>query len=475
MILSACQFLMTACICFGPIVTTHQATGVKVGEVSQDSAIIWMRVTEDMARKAKGVVMKGRATFPPPSEAVRPERLIHACPGAPGKVRVRYGTKPNLSDAKSTDWVAVTDKTDFTHQFRLTGLTPATTYYFSAETVGEDRSVKHAPLSGSFETAPPPDRYGDVTFTVITGMAYRDVDHRDGFLIYPSMGKLKPEFIVPTGDTVYYDNDKPLANTPALARYHWHRIYGMPHVIDFHRHSAGYWMKDDHDTFCNDCWPGMATKKARMMRPLTFERGQQLFLEQVPMGERTYRTYRWGKGLQVWLVEGRDFRSPNPMPDGPNKTIWGTKQKAWLKQTILASDADWKVLLTPTPIVGPDRKRKADNHANEAFAHEGNEIRQWIQQHAAKNLFVVCGDRHWQYVSVDPKTGVREFSCGPASDQHAGGVPKDSINEYEWVRVKGGFLAVQSWRDGNKSRIAFRHYDVPGNVVHEKVFSVPAR
>ena len=46
------------------------------------------------------------------------------------------------------------------------------------------------------------------------------------------------------------------------------------------------------------------------------------------MGEQTYRTFRWGKDLQIWLVEGRDFRSPNNMPDGPDKTIWGAEQKA---------------------------------------------------------------------------------------------------------------------------------------------------
>ena len=39
------------------------------------------------------------------------------------------------------------------------------------------------------------------------------------------------------------------------------------------------------------------------------------------MGERTYRTFRWGRGLQIWLVESRDFRSANTMKDGPDKTI----------------------------------------------------------------------------------------------------------------------------------------------------------
>jgi alkaline phosphatase D len=36
-------------------------------------------------------------------------------------------------------------------------------------------------------------------------------------------------------------------------------------------------------------------------------------------------------------------------------------------------------------------------------------------------MVVICGDRHWQYLSIHPKTGVREYSCGPASNQHSGG------------------------------------------------------
>ena len=87
-----------------------------------------------------------------------------------------------------------------------------------------------------------------------------------------------------------------------------------------------------------------------------------------------YRTVRWGKDLEVWLVEGRDFRSPNNMPDGPDKSIWGGEQKEWLKKTLLASDATFKILVSPTPIVGPDRGNKADNHANSRVRSRGQRV-----------------------------------------------------------------------------------------------------
>jgi alkaline phosphatase D len=201
------------------------------------------------------------------------------------------------------------------------------------------------------------------------------------------------------------------------------------------------------------------------MKPMTFAEGQRIFLEQTPIEGRTYRTFRWGKSLQIWLLEGRDFRSPNDAPDGPSKTILGPEQKAWLKSTLDQSDADWRIIISPTPWVGPDRPDKADNYANTAFATEGKEMRAWASQ--KKNVVVICGDRHWQYHSVDPDTGLHEFSTGPASDSHAGGSPGEDKRYHRFHRVAGGFLSVSAEPSAAGSRLVLRHHDVKGAVVYE--------
>jgi alkaline phosphatase D len=400
------------------------------------------------------------------------QTLEGAAPGAAGHVRVRYGTKENLADATSTDWATVGAERDYSHQFILEDLKPATVYHFAAETRTAAK-VSHAPLRGRFETAPPAKEYGDITFTVITGQAYKDIDHPDGYHIYPAMQALKPKFIVPTGDTVYYDSDPPRAVSQALARYHWDRMYSLPRHIAFHLQVPGYWEKDDHDAWMNDCWPGMDSK---LMGQFTFPQGLQTFRDEVPMGDKLFRTFRWGKGLQVWVVEGRDFRSPNSMKDGPAKTIWGAEQKQWFKDSVKASDADWKVLISPTPLIGPDRaKGKNDNHSNAAFQTEGDELRQWIMKHAPDNFFICCGDRHWQYHSVHPETQVHEFSCGPASDVHAGGSPGLEEKYHRFHRVKGGFLSVNTAKADGDSRITFRFHDVNGKQVYEYERSTAAK
>ena len=131
------------------------------------------------------------------------------------------------------------------------------------------------------------------------------------------------------------------------------------------------------------------------------------------------------------------------------------------------SDATWKVLISPTPIVGPDRGAKNDNHANPGFRHEGDEIRPWFRQNLPDNFFVICGDRHWQYHSVHPETGLNEFSVGPASDAHAEGTPGLDKKYHRFHRVKGGFLSVDLFDRDGKSFIRFQHRDVHGSVVHE--------
>ena len=464
--------LLASCTPTPRVDETRQATGVKVGEVTDTSAIVWMRVTEKAERRPDGVVRRGRAREELGPE-LRPKDLEGSVPGAPGRVRLRYGTGDDLAGARQTGWADVLAEDDFTHKFHLKDLKPSTVYTYSAETSGPGGSPLHLPLRGRFKTAPPPEEYGEVTFTVITGQAYRDVDDDEGFLIYDSMLQLHPDFIVPTGDTVYYDSDDPRATDIDLARYHWQRIYSYPKLVRFHLNLPGYWEKDDHDVWANDSWPAQV-REPDIMKSFTFQQGLQVYAEQVPMSEKPYRTFRWGKGLQIWLTEGRDFRSPNTMPDGPEKSIWGAEQKKWLMESLLASDADWKVLISPTPIVGPDRPNKRDNHANATFAHEGNEFRRFAQKNLSEDFFLACGDRHWQYHSVHPETGVQEFSCGPASDQHAGGSPGEDPDYHKFHRVQGGFLSVEAARVEDRSRITFNLHAVDGSVVYSYLRSQPA-
>lgn len=454
------------------------ATGIKIGEVTQTEAIVWVRLTENPERVGNEAPMpeikyknpetgelvergSGRPDLPPVvtyPEGYTVNNIQGAAPGREGKVRLKYKAI-NDQEWIQMDWQAVDPEKTFTHQFQLSDLTAGEKYELVVEASPDGKRVS-AYMEGKFKTAPAADVPAEVNFIVTTGTSYPDVDSEKGYKMYPNSLKLDPEFFVHTGDIVYYDQ---MAKTADLARWHWDRMYSYPNNIEYHRQVASYFIKDDHDTWMNDCYPGMET---RFMGEFTYEEGTEIFLYEVPLGEKTYRTIRWGKDLQIWLMEGRDFRSPNPMPDGPEKTIWGKKQMDWFKSTVENSDATFKVLISPTPIVGPDRENKNDNHSNAGFKYEGDRIRKFISEQ--KNMVSVCGDRHWQYVSKDAETGMLEFSCGPASDAHAGGWSQENkLPEHLYLNVVGGFLEGYVSRTGGKPTLIFRHYGANGELLNE--------
>lgn len=442
----------------------HQAMGTRVGEVTETSAIVWTRLTKHSQRNNDGVKFAKKIDKQKPQPVTVPvEQIEGACPCAPGRIRLRYGLKEDLSDATETKWIEVTEATDGIHQFQLRGLKPDSAYHYMSQTAATGTEVL-TEFRGKFFTAPSATTPSVFRFCVMTCQGYQDRDHPDGHPIYPSMLALEPKFVTMTGDLVYYDSNEPRAVSPALARLHWERMFSLPRLIAMMRNASSYWLKDDHDTLSDDSWPGMKAGE------LTFAEGQKIFRQQAPIGEQIYRTFRWGRDLQIWFTDGRDFRSPNKLPDGPEKTIWGAEQKAWFKRTVQESNATWKVLVSPTPLVGPDRANKNDNHSNAGFAHEGNELREWLKAHVPDNFFVVCGDRHWQYHSVHPQSGLNEFSVGAASDSHAGGTPGENKLYHRFHRVKGGFLSVELRIEGQHSVIAFQLRDVAGAIGYEAVF-----
>ena len=51
---------------------------------------------------------------------------------------------------------------------------------------------------------------------------------------------------------------------------------------------------------------------------------------------RIYRSFNWGPYLDLFILDGRSYRSPNSMVDTPenNKTMLGSEQLEWLEQNL---------------------------------------------------------------------------------------------------------------------------------------------
>lgn len=435
--------------------------GVKIGEVTSSSAIVWTRLTKRADYNQTGVEFKQEDEAVPAGRVLNDMR--YSLPGVPGEVRVVYWPAGKIDHKHWMPWVPVRINRDHTAQVLLEGLEPGEDYAFEVHVRAEDLPGPVVGFHGSFRTAPTEEMDRPVNFTVVTCHDFiRRDDLTKGHQIYPSMAKLDPDFMVHAGDVEYYDKPAPWAKSVELARYKWNRIFGLPFQKSFYGSTAVYFEKDDHDILKNDAWPGDT------YGDLTWDQGLSIFKEQTPTGARPYRTIRWGKHLQIWLTEGREFRSPNTMPDGPGKSIWGAEQKAWFFKTFAESDATFRILISPTPVLGPDRKNKNDNHANEGFWHESREIRDFLA--SQEDAFVICGDRHWQYASYDPTRGLSEFGAGAGSDAHAGGW-KESLRtpEQTFLRIKGGFLQVEVETVDGKPQARVRHRAVDGAVTNEVV------
>lgn len=438
--------------------------GFKIGELTDSSAILWTRLCRSekpvpIKHKQKGAPFRSPIDF---DNTMPVNEMDGAVEGSFGQVSIEVRSKDTVI---RTPWEYVSEYRDFTYKHKLTGLNSNTLYTVTIR----GRKGTEMPISkiqGRFTTAPNANEVVPVLFTSSTCQYFWSYDDsKRGFRIYDNMLKLNPLFHCQTGDYVYYDKPGPMAYNLELARHKWHAINSWPSLNNFYNNTPLYLQKDDHDLLKDDAMPTSSP-----FGELSFEDGVLIWNEQAPITGKSYRTFRWGKDLQIWMVEGRDYRSDNKAPDGADKSIWGKEQIAWFKQTVEASDATFKILSSPTPVVGPDRaKGKTDNHSNVSFKTEGEWLRQYLSD---QKMFVINGDRHWQYVSKDPETGLMEFSQGPSSDSHAQGWdPNDRRPEHKFLRVKGGFLAVKIYRDGNRPMIEFIHCDVDGHMVNKETIS----
>jgi len=455
--------------------------GFRNGWADQTSVVIWTRLTNSPELKRDGP----QFLVPSAEEHRRLDRLADpdsiyqaqipegytlknmegACNGMAGEVKIVYYPLRYEDKKVESSWTPVDENKNFTLQWRIGNLMPDTKYVVDIEARKNSKSKVSDRVSGSFRTPPEPDSVRVINFCIVTCHDYpRRDDSINGHKIYRNMLQVFPDFLVHTGDVEYYDKPAPFALTEELMRFKWDRIFALPYQRDFYRQVTTYFMKDDHDVLRDDAYPGMK------YGTVSWERGLEIFdKEQFPSNDLPYKTIRWGKDLQIWLMEGRNYRSKNSDPDGPGKTIWGREQKEWLFETLKESDAVFKLLITPAPILGPDRDNKRDNYSNSVFSYEGNEIREFLKQF--DNVFICNGDRHWQYATNIPGTTLWEFSCGAGSDSHAEGWNQGDVRpEHRFLRVKGGYLRGSVYRNDGKVNIRFQHCDVEGNVVHEEYF-----
>lgn len=436
--------------------------------------------------------------------------------GKQGVARFEIDEDSSFSGPIKTDFIMALAENDFIIKKKINSLESGSKYFYRLR-FGKDSHAVFTSEIGTFKTLPGPDRDSKISFAVVTGMNYnhfhfgkydstRAYSRTDKALGYPALATIKnlqPDYFIGTGDNVYFDHPNKANYERAVKagdfphpagyggmevvdesgmRRKYHEQFIQPRFRDLFMNVGTYWEKDDHDYRFNDADPHQDL-------PISHELGIKNFKEQLPVVDpdevhaKTYRTHRMSQDLQIWMLEGRDYRSPNQMEDGPDKTLLGTEQLRWLKETLLESDASFKFIISPTPMVGPDDAYKSDNHVNlKGFRYEGEAIFKWLVDHdfLDKNLYIICGDRHWQYHAMHP-SGIEEFSTGALVDNNsrAGRLagdpestdPEGKIKQFyiqgDRESASGGFLLVTTKRDGNIPIASFQYYDENGVILYE--------
>ena len=124
-----------------------------------------------------------------------------------------------------------------------------------------------------------------------------------------------PDFIVMTGDTVYYDGYRPVIGenyVSFLKRWlYWYAYYQFDNLRHFFQKVPGYWMVDDHDYWENntsdihpDGWQIFRNVNPTPGLYGTDGEDTETYYETNPYGTSQgdgtefWRTIRWGKHLE---------------------------------------------------------------------------------------------------------------------------------------------------------------------------------
>jgi phosphodiesterase/alkaline phosphatase D-like protein len=334
-------------------------SGVTAGEITSHSAIVWARTNQQAS------------------------------------VRANVATDGAFQNVVRNRIVQASDANDDTVQTMFDGLNPNTTYHYRFCFLGGN------PCSspGRFLTAPGPSASRTIRFAYSgdeTGVA--QPGHTNpfwgNFTAFKSMVAEHNNFNIDFGDTIYSDPEVPGVPTASTVRQKWNMylkklaIHNMQSI----RSATGLYNHWDDHEFINDfsipengrALYSRSLKAFRNYEPVTFSQDRGL-----------YRSFRWGKNLQLFFLDERSFRSakasanhvcdnpdtgqPDLAPTAPQRTrdffsaivpslanpvsqackdklnsrgraFLGGPQLNQFVQDVKSSNAKWKVVMNETPI-----------------------------------------------------------------------------------------------------------------------------
>jgi len=462
------------------ISVTH---GVMSGDVTEDSAIIWARGEK---KSYMNVALQGQYD--------------------------RDVTRKHIS---------VNANRDFTGKIKFENLHPDTNYKYKVWFGNNNDGNNVEKVTGHFHTTPEKDKTRAVSFAWGGDLAGQNVcrDVNEGFPIFNALNKMDLDFFIGLGDMIYadgtctqqgkYGNQQVVGNYDKSANMknywaHWKYNHQDKSYQKLLSNIAYYAIWDDHEVV-NDFGPLQDTRstkpytKGQHLLPM----GLQAFLDYNPVDEspnepkRLYRTIRWGKNFELFVLDTRQYRDANIEKDNTTlkKTMLGREQLVWLKEKLKSSDATWKMIVSSVPIsipTGYPAKNGRDGWSGfdqqTGYEHELKDLFSFMRDEGINNSLWITTDVHFAEVfrytpfSNSPNFKVHEFVTGPLN---AGLFPNRKFDT-SWGTQSLYFYGPQSisatktyteakkWmnygavkiEDNGSLTISIR--DINGNILYEK-------
>lgn len=308
-------------------------------------------------------------------------------------VRIRYWPEGRRGESRTTDALRADSKNDHIARFVLPDLEPGTRYGYEVLVGGAPTKFASGAANGTFGTqtfwqyrSDPPE------FSVAIGSCYYANEPRTDRpgrpygsdpVIFRTIAARKPDLMIWLGDNVYlretdFGSVAAMKRRYALAR----EEPALQPLLEGARHYATW---DDHDFGPNDAlWINrFATESLDVFK--TYWANPTYGARGIP---GVFGQFSWGD-VDFFLLDDRFYRTPERLPDGPDKTMLGREQMRWLQHALYYSRAPFKVVANGSQVL---------NHVtrDESFAHypDQKELLDFIVKHRIRGVMFLSGDRH---------------------------------------------------------------------------------